>query len=82
MGLLKAFREKTDTEPPTRQHTPADMKSSTDSLRGLLGLDSEKMYLAFKRLETQGCWEVCWGDGGGYTLLEMGEGGGMGCETV
>ena len=55
-------RDLSDSEPPTRQHTPADMRPQHKYSRGLLGLGSvrDDAPLTLKRLETPGIGEVWW----------------------
>lgn len=59
-----------DTEPPSRQHTPATMRSQTHTAEACrVWTQSEKMHLTLERLEAPGSGEV----GGGWDiLLEMG----------
>jgi hypothetical protein len=75
-----------DTGPPTRQHTLADMRSLAHihhRTAGSIYVQSEKMHLTLKRLEAPRSREVWWGRGN--ILMETGrwqQGEGMGCGTV
>jgi hypothetical protein len=72
-----------DTEPPTRQHTSADMRLPAHTAEDCLVWPQwEKLYLTLKRLETLGNREACGCGcgcgavyGGGDILLETGWGG-------
>jgi hypothetical protein len=63
-------RDLSDTMPPIRQHTPTDIKPSTYTAEDCqVWVQSEKMHLTFKRLETSGSLEAWWGEGGGRDIL-------------
>ena len=55
-------RDLSDTEPPTRQHTPADMRPLThiQQRTAWSGPQWKKIDLALKRLEAPGSGEVWW----------------------
>jgi hypothetical protein len=63
------------TEPPTKQHTSADMRPPTPVQQRTAesGLRERKMHLTLERLEAPGSGEVWWGGMVGDILLEMGE---------
>ena len=82
MSAGKGVRGGLDTqEPPTRQHTSADMRLPAHTAEDCLVWPQwEKLYLTLKRLETLGNREACGCGcgavyGGGDILLEMGWGG-------
>jgi len=57
-------RDLSDTEPPTRQHTPADMRPQhIYSLQRSPRSGFSQMHLTLKRLEAPGIEEVWWGEG-------------------
>ena len=63
-----------DIEPPTRQHTPADIRPPThlQQRTAVFRLKSDKMILTLKRLEAPGSGEVWLGRGGDRdSLVEM-----------
>jgi hypothetical protein len=70
-----------DTGPPARQHTPAEMRSPTHTAEYCqVWVQSEKMHLTLKRLRALGCLKVGWGRvweglavGGAFSCRQGGE---------
>jgi hypothetical protein len=68
-----------DTGPPNRQHTPADMRPPT-YIQQRTFVHSEMMHLTLKRLKAPGSLEVRWDMGWGHPRGdEVGRGGDVRC---
>ena len=67
-------RDLSDTGPPTRQHTPAEMRPPTHIVEDFwVWTQSEKIHLTLKRLEALACGKVWWYEGWRHPHGEGGE---------